>query len=196
VFVLHLVSKLWVKGYAITMYSRGYDWVEGQDFTELGQAVYKYKYYKDLAPQERDKILNFCLHSVKGALDEKFGKEPPFNFVVAAPPNRKGARSLPPLIARSLAEQSGGSLVDVGGFLIKVKDVPVLKNLDSTEKAKALSDAYLFKANLPEPRRGMLILDDIYDSGATLRFIARAINVSYPDLPKYVMVLTSLRKNY
>lgn len=194
--MLHLESKLWVKGYAISMYSKGYDWVEGQDFTELGQAVHKFKYYTSLSTQDRDKILNFCLIAFKRALEEKFGKEPPFNLIVAAPPNRVGAHSLPPLIAKGLAEQSGGSLVDVGTSLTKVKDVPVLKNLDSTGKAIALSDAYLFKANLPEPRRGILIVDDIYDSGATLRFIARAINVNYPNLPKYVMVLTSLRKNY
>jgi len=178
------------------MYSRGYDFVSGQDFTDLGKAVHKYKYYKNLTSQERDKILTFCVEHVKQAFQKNFGQALPFNFLVAVPPNRMDSNSLPPLIVKSLAGQSGGALIDASKLLTKKKEIPVLKNLDSTEKAKALEDAYFFNPNLPDQRRGILIVDDIFDSGATLRFVARAINGSYPDVPRYVLTLTALKGNY
>ena len=194
--VLHLKSKYWIEGYAISMYSRGYNFLSGQDFTELGEAIYKYKYYKNLPSQDRDRIQDLCVRTLKQALREKFGESLPFNFVVAVPANRSNSHSLPPLIAKDLAGRSAGALLEVGKLLLKQKEIPVLKNLDNDEKSKALLDAYLFKPNLPEPKKGILIIDDIYDSGATLRSVARAINVTYPDLPKYVMTLTALKGNY
>lgn len=178
------------------MYSRGYDFLSGQDFTEIGEAIYKFKYYKTLPLQDRVRIQEFCVQRLKTALEEKFGKNPPFNFVVPVPANRQNSHSLPPLIAKDLADKSAGSLIDVGKLLIKQKEIPILKNLDSAEKSKALLDAYQFKPSLPEPKKGILIIDDIYDSGASLRSVARAINASYPNLPKYVMTLTALKGNY
>jgi len=106
------------------------------------------------------------------------------------------SNSLPPLIVKSLAGQSRGALIDASKLLTKKKEIPVLKNLDSTEKAKVLEDAYFFNPNLPYQRRGILIVDDIFDSGATLRFVARAIKGSCPDVPRYVLTLTALKGNY
>ncbi len=194
--VLHLKSKYWIEGYAISMYSRGYDYLSGQDFTELGKAIYEYKYYKKLPPQDRDRIQDFCVRSLKKFMAEQFGINLPFNFVVGVPANRPDSHSLPPFLARDLAGRSEGALLEVGKLLVKQKEIPVLKNLDNDEKSKALLDAYLFKPMLPNPKRGILIIDDIYDSGATLRSVARAINATYPDLPKYVMTLTALKGNY
>lgn len=178
------------------MYSRGYDFLSGQDFTDLGEAVHKYKYYKTLKWQERENLLTYCVEQVEKALKSSFGETLPFNYLVSVPPNRSDSHSLPPSIVTKLAEQSGGTLVDVSSLLVKRKTIPVLKNLDSTEKAKVLSDAYFFDSKLPDPKRGILILDDIVDSGATLRFIARAINASYPNVPRYVLSLTALKGNY
>lgn len=194
--VLHIKSKYWIEGYAISMYSRGYDFLSGQDFTELGEAIYKFKYYKNLAIQDRDRIQDLCVRSLKRAIGEKFGENLPFNFVVAVPANRLNSHSLPPLIAKDIAGRSAGALLEVGKSLVKQKEIPVLKNLDNDEKSRALLDAYIFKPTLPEPKKGILIIDDIYDSGATLRSVARAINATYPDLPKYVMTLTALKGNY
>jgi predicted amidophosphoribosyltransferase len=194
--VLHVKSNLWQAGYAVSMYSRSYDVItREQDFTDLGRAIHQFKYWK-LPPQDRDRIQNFCVVQLQKALLEAFGVELPFNYVVAVPPNRKDSHSLPPLLASDLAGRSKGKLESVNKLLYKKKELPSMKNLSTEEKAKALSDAYGFKTNLPEPQRGILIIDDIYDSGTTLRFVARAIRDSYPNLPRFVLTLTALKSNY
>jgi predicted amidophosphoribosyltransferase len=177
------------------MYSRGYDIFQGQDFTDLGEAVHKFKYWK-LSAQDRDRIQEFCIRTLRKALEDKFGQNWPFNFIVAVPANRKDGHSLPPLLAKDLAGRSKGTLIEVGKLLIKQKELPTLKNLSTEEKSKALIDAYSFRSELPDPKKGILIIDDIYDSGTTLRYLARAIHCSYPDLPKFVVTLTALKGNY
>jgi predicted amidophosphoribosyltransferase len=178
------------------MYSKGYDFItKEQDFTELGRAIHKFKYWK-LSPQERDRILDYCVTTLQSALNSIFGKNFPFNYVVAVPPNRKHANSLPPFVASDLASRSDGSLKSVNKLLSKKKDLPIMKNLSKDEKAIALSDAYMFAKELPDPRIGILIIDDIFDSGTTIRFAARAIRDAYPDLKRYVITLTALKSNY
>lgn len=193
--MLHLKSKYWIEGYALAMYSSSYNFIEGQSFTALGEAVHKFKYWK-LLPQDRDRLQEFCVKSMHSALIDKFGTNPPFNFIVAVPANRKEGLSIPPLMSKDLAARSHGKLLDATNSLTKLKELPSMKNLSKDEKVEVLSDAYFFTDNLPKPIKGILILDDIFDSGTTLRFVARAINLSCPDVPKYVMTLTALRSNY
>lgn len=193
--MLHLKSKYWLEGYALSMYSSSYDFIEGQSFTELGEAVHKFKYWK-LPPQDRDRIQDLCVRRMQKGLIEKFGINLPFNFTVAVPANRKEGHSIPPLVSKELAGRSGGKLIDASNSLVKLKELPSMKNLRWEEKATLLSDAYLFKNDLLGSLKGILILDDIFDSGTTLRFVARSISLTYPEVPKYVMTLTALKSNY
>ena len=194
-YMLHLKSKYWLEGYALAMYSSSYDFIEGQSFTELGEAVHKFKYWK-LPPQDRDRIQDLCVRSMQKALLDKFGTNLPFNFIVAVPANRKEGHSIPPLMSKDLAGRSAGQFTDATKSLVKLKELPSMKNLSTEEKAVALSDAYLFKDNLPQPLKGILIIDDIFHTGTTLRFVARSIGLTYPEVPKYVMTLTALKSNY
>lgn len=194
--MLHLKSKYWDQGFAISMYSRAYDRIVGQDFTELGQAIYKYKYHKVLSYDDRKLIEAFCLQKLEGAIRAKLSQETQLAFVVSVPPNRENSYSLPPVMAKALASQSGGAIIDVSNLLVKQKQFPVLKNLDKDEKAKFLLDAFAFSTKLSNSKGALLIIDDIYDTGSTLRSVARAINKTNPELVKYVMTLTALRGNY
>jgi predicted amidophosphoribosyltransferase len=79
--------------------------------------------------------------------------------------------------------------------LRKVKELPQIKNLKDYESRKeTLKDAYEIVANYDfSGVEGFLIIDDVYESGSTLREICRTLNREVPEIPRYVLTLTHLK---
>lgn len=196
--MLHLNKwpTLWKSGFAIKIYSSAYDPIDGQEFSDIGLAVHKYKYWR-LTDKEKALLEEFIFAEARKSLINFFGLPLPFDCVIAVPPNRSSGQSLPNTIVHRLSEDSGLNLKDTSSFISKIRNLPSMKSLKSEEqRGEVLRDAYKVNPVTDFKPQGFLLFDDIIDTGATLRFIARSVRDAFPNIPRYAMTLTALKKNY
>jgi adenine/guanine phosphoribosyltransferase-like PRPP-binding protein len=67
--------------------------------------------------------------------------------------------------------------------------------LDYNLRIEALKGAYEVNPKYDfEGIRGFLIIDDVFESGSTLREVCRSLERIVPEIPRYVLTLTHLRK--
>jgi hypothetical protein len=188
---------LWEKGVSLSLYSRSYDPVtHKQDFTDLGQAVHEYKYYKDLSLPRRQELVRVCSGAITKTLKlEDEIERSNFNSCIGVMPNRSSGHSLPRDLALQLSIKFDW-LRDDSNCLTKVKELPVMKSLsDYSLRKEALKGAYEVTPSYDfDGIRGFLIIDDVFESGSTLREICRTLNRVVPDIPRYVLTLTHLTK--
>jgi len=131
--------------------------------TELGELLYRLKYKGDqsvIAPIART-AGNFIRDW-----------QPRLDVIVPAPASKP--RAVQPLF----------QIVDAVGELLelpvdktsvrKVKPTPELKNLDFAERVDALVGVHSIERNALKDRR-VLLIDDLYQSGATLNAVARLV---------------------
>ncbi len=194
--ILPNTRELWERGYSLSLYSRSYDSISRQqDFTELGKLVYEYKYFKSLDDLRRQEIVGLCAEKITKTLrlDEE-SKEFEFNGCIGVIPNGSSGHSLPQDLAAFLSNKYAW-LRNVSSCMSKTKELPQMKNLnDYDERKERLSEAYLVDTNYDfSGVTGLLIIDDIYESGSTLREFCRTLKRSVPDLPRFVISLTHLR---
>jgi len=195
--ILPNTYKLWDKGVSLSLYSRSFDPItHKQDFTELGQAVYEYKYYRDLTLARRQELVRLCSGAISETLklDEETERLN-FNSCIGVMPNRATGHSLPLDLALQLSVKFDW-LRDDSNCLIKAKELPVMKGLlDYNLRIEALKGAYEVDPKYDfEGIRGFLIIDDVFESGSTLREVCRSLERIVPEIPRYVLTLTHLRK--
>jgi predicted amidophosphoribosyltransferase len=77
--------------------------------------------------------------------------------------------------------------------LEKTRDGAVMKAVPLAERPSSVSMLYkTLPAKMMNPKHGLLVIDDVYDSGSTLEEVCRALQAEYPEIPKYVITLTHL----
>jgi hypothetical protein len=194
--ILPNTRELWERGYSLSLYSRSYDSISGQqDFTELGKLVYEYKYFKRLDDARRQEIVALCAEEISKTLklDEEV-KEFDFNSCIGVIPNGTSGHSLPQDLAAFLSNKYAW-LRNVSECMSKIKDLPQMKSLpDYNERKETISEAYVVDTSYDlSGATGLLIIDDIYESGSTLREFCRTLKRSVPDIPRFVISLTHLR---
>jgi predicted amidophosphoribosyltransferase len=132
--------------------------------TALGELVYQLKYggKKDAVAAIADVVEEF----VRG----RWGDE--FDVVVPAPPSI--VRAFQPLVEIARALATGLAVPLCEDVVKKVKVTPQMKNLDVRERERLLQVAI---QNGPGDVRGrrVLLIDDVIESGATLRRVARVL---------------------
>jgi predicted amidophosphoribosyltransferase len=193
--ILPNVNKLWVKGISLSLYSKSWDQIsQEQEFTELGKLVREFKYSKYLKPQRGVEITKIFADEVQNVLklNEKQDSHE-FNSLVAIPSNRPNANSLPEAVAHELSTRFTW-LKNDSKYLAKNHEIEVIKNLPVDQRAEKLRGAYSTKPeyNL-QHLTGFLVIDDVYQSGATLKEVCRTLKRANPDVPRYVLTMTHLR---
>jgi predicted amidophosphoribosyltransferase len=196
--ILPNVNKLWTKGISLSLYSRSWDPINReQDFTDLGKLVSEFKYSKFLSAQRGLDITRIFADEVVKVL--KLGVESDshrFNSLIAIPPNRLNSNSLPKAVAHELSEKFDW-LKNDSKYLVKNHEIGVIKNLPPEERIEMLKGAYSTKAEYQFGNlQGFLVLDDIYDSGATLKEVCRTLKRAHPEVPRYVLTMTHLRSTW
>jgi hypothetical protein len=194
--ILPNTRRLWERGYSLSLYSRSYDFdTQKQDFSDLGRAVHEYKWFKQLSLARRQELVQLCGAAISTTLklDEEI-KEIRFNSCIGVLPNNTSGHSLPRDLAKELSTQYEW-LQDDSNCLIKVKQVPQIKSLGKYELRKeALNNAYEVDPSYDfSGVEGILIIDDVYESGSTLREFCRTLHRALPDIPRYVLTLTHLK---
>jgi len=146
--------------------------------TELGELLYRLKYRSDqsaIAP-----IAQVTCDFVREW-------NPGIDVIVPAPPSK--ARTAQPLF--QIADELGRLLsVPVDKTSVrKTKTTPELKNVDYAQRLKLLLGAHSIEGDALRGRR-VLLLDDLYQSGATLNAITRLLKETGGASAVFALALT------
>lgn len=114
-------------------------------------------------------------------------------WLCPCPPTRTARIQQPVLnLARRLGETLG--LPVSTGCLVKTKDLPELKNVfDYNERLSLLAGAFNV-ATAEVAGRTVLLLDDLYRSGATMNAVADALKEVGGAADVYVLAITRTRR--
>jgi predicted amidophosphoribosyltransferase len=187
------VPGCWDDGFALDLHTRGSDFLGYDEYghaqfdttrTELGELLYKLKYKGDLSA---------IAPIARAVADFVASWNPGVDVIVPAPPSRR--RPVQPLF--QIADEVGGLLglpVDKQSAR-KTEETPELKNVfDYAKRLELLADAHSVDSDALRNRR-ILLLDDLYRSGATLNAVARALRDEGGASAVFVLTVTKTRSS-
>jgi predicted amidophosphoribosyltransferase len=152
--------------------------------TDAGEAVFQLKYKGDF-----DQVKPLAMAVVKHIVP----LFEPIGFVVPAPASVTRARQPVQEVAMAIAKQIRTPIFsNIVTKIATVVNTPSLKNMSTkAEKVEALKGRFTLNDAIGNNGKwNVLVVDDLYDSGATLDAIC-AILASYPKVGKiYVAALT------
>lgn len=187
------ITGAWDEGFALDIHTVsstpiGYDGhtVFDTKRSALGELLYKLKYQADKS------VLDDILDTVVEFLLEKWKVVESLDLIVPMPPSDVKRRSQPVLdLVRGLSSRTGVTVSEHA--LVKIKDTPQLKNVDDyQERARLLSDALEAKTSLVQGKT-VLLVDDLYRSGATMNAASLALRQMGKAKTIYVLALTRTR---
>lgn len=180
-------ESYWEDGWALSHYSKA-----GQK-TSLGQLIHtaKYNQYITTNLEERISAANEILDAVKEFIRIKYPiNQRPFNAVICPPSNLEKIFDLTHYLASNL---TAGGIEDISDCLRKTRGLPSMKSLSGKQRSIELAGAYEFiQPQNTQDISGILILDDVLDTGATSREIASVLRTTLPAIPRYYLSVTYL----
>lgn len=195
--MLHIPSKsVWTFAGAISLYSiRRKPFVQ---YTSLGRAINRYKYHFDsLTEKQRKEIEIMCFEVVTNCLQKKY-PSPPFNVIIPVPPNNDNRISLSNRITELCVDRYKDTFLDGSKYLKKTRGIKSIKSIPGQnidERKEHLKDAYRLEEIKNVRVRGFLVIDDVYQTGTTVRGIAQALRDRYSETSRYLVTLTALKEN-
>lgn len=179
--------------------NRGYEWDEGfslgpyssgpaHERTWEGDHVHRYK-YRTLKNAEREQIVDELSNRLLRVLWSVFRDKHPFAVCLAVPGNR-GGPSLPHEVCRTLSARYDW-LTDCSSAIVKTRELGTVKPVSKRERSKYLSGAWQIDTQrlpLALAREGILVVDDVYDTGATMREMSRTLRRAFRREPRQYMV--------
>jgi len=182
----------WTKGYALDLHTLrsqflGYDEFGHEVFdterSQMGDLLYelKYKSNKAVINEILDTAVKF-IRSWKIHIDA----------LIPVPPSRT-ARQIQPVLEVAKGIGHKLQILLLSDAVKKIKDTPELKNIyDYAERLKLLESA--FAIGTPSVgNKNILLLDDLYRSGATLNAITHVLFEQGMAKNVYVLALTKTR---
>ena len=183
----------WEKGLAFDVHTLSSTYLGPNEFghdqwentrSEMGELVYKLKYQKDRS----------SLPSIVALLDKIKGIDQ-FDYIIPIPPTDQG-RAFQPVteIALAIGKHHGvGVLTDV---LKKKAGGPQLKNVNDPEKREELlKDSLYVDRSDSVPGCDILLVDDLYRSGATLSVATKLLYEEAKANKVCVLTMTKTRSN-
>jgi competence protein ComFC len=184
----------WSSGWALDLHTLSSSFVGDDAFghpqfenkrSEIGELLYQFKYRGD-----RSGLTAICETAAAFILNRKL----PVDVIVAVPPSNEKRRSQPlPLIAKGVAGRL--SCEYRPDALVKVRQTEELISVfDLVQREKLLHGAFRALPQLLEGRN-VLLLDDLFRSGATLAEAAREILENGRAKSLLAVTLTKTRSN-
>jgi competence protein ComFC len=185
------VKGPWKAGFVLDWHTTGSQMIGENEFghpifetqrSEIGELLYQFKYHNDQAALT--KMLNLCIEYLA---DRCSGM---FEIILPIPPSNP-ARTVTKRIAEGLAAGLGAKYS--GTALKKIKSTSELKSITDPEVRKEmLRDA--FQVDKPQIQgKTVLLVDDLYRSGATLEAASEAVTSQGNPKAVYVLAITRTR---
>ena len=158
---------------------------------KYGQLIYDYKWSN--SESVKDRSIPEIFRSVKYFIDGYFPKNlREFNATLPIPPTSTKARTIPFEVSKKLEKYSLKNcqeLIDVTN-----KKISPSKDLKTKpEKIENLEGKFIIgDSSYLNGVTGILVIDDVYEQGATAEVILQVINKIAPDLPKYFLSIAYL----
>jgi competence protein ComFC len=182
----------WAEGFALDHHTLSSHYIGDDEFghpqfdtqrSEVGELLYRLKFKGDMS------VLRML---VEAAAYFVRSQNFPVQVVVAVPPSRA---ERPVLVSRVLADSLAQALglPACSDCIVKVKGTPEIKNVrDPETRSRELDGAY--RAS-PQGVTGktLLLVDDLYRSGATLNAVTQALHSEADVQAIYVVTLTKTR---
>jgi competence protein ComFC len=189
------LTGTWDEGFVLDVHTLGSTLVGCDEYgrekfdtkrSALGDLLYRLKYEADKS------VSNDILDIVVEFLLKRWRIVQSLDMIVPMPPCDISRRSQPVLeLARGVSSRTGVPLSE--DALVKVKDVPQLKNVyDYLEKSRLLSETLEARVSRLQGKT-VLLMDDLYRSGATLYTASLALHQRGRANAVYVMALTRSR---
>jgi hypothetical protein len=176
-------SSLWVEGWALSKYSS-----TPYRKTPIGSLIKRIKYgkspYYSLAKRTLDAkfISDEIVKMIKWLYDPS---NLPFDVCICPPSHQVKPLDLPDFICKKI---SGGSIKYVENALIERIPLTTIKAGPKQERGPKLRDNFIFDASVDVyPSKGVLIIDDVFDTGSTITGVSRAVSMEFPQIPQYVI---------
>ncbi|WP_417909214.1 ComF family protein [Candidatus Electronema sp. PJ] len=150
--------------------------------SELGELLYQFKYRNDHAALQ--KIVSTAVEYLG---DKAKGK---FDLIIPIPPSNP-ARTITNQIAEGLATGLGIELA--ASALVKCKSTSELKSVSDPEERKRMLEG-AFRADKQQiESKAVLLVDDLYRSGATLEAATEVLTAQGNAKVVYVLAITRTR---
>ncbi len=181
----------WKKGFALDLHTKSSKYLGQDDYghdqfnttrTEIGQLVYllKYKNDKSVVPE----IVNMIC--------TKFKNLNIMNFIIPIPPSKERGFQPVYLVADALGLKL--SIPVLKNEILKIKATPQIKDIkDPDKREEVLKSAFTLTGQANLNNKNILLIDDLYSSGATLRAITSILYNNGDVKNVYTVTLTKTR---
>jgi predicted amidophosphoribosyltransferase len=186
------ITGSWTEGFALDFHTLSSEYIGDDEYghpqfdtkrSEIGELLYRLKYREDQAVL--GEIITTASQFIKS-------KNWPIDLLVPVPPSRKG-REFQPVAPLAIGIGKVLGIEISVDSVAKVKDTPELKGIfDFEERMRILKDAFEIR-NPAVAGRSVLLLDDLYRSGATLNAISRLLQQDGKVKSVYVVTMTMTR---
>ena len=181
----------WKKGFALDYHTEsstylgineyGYDRFETTR-TRIGQLIYDLKYNKNIK----------TIPQIIQMINDHISTFEIMDFIIPVPPSKPRDYQPVHLIADALSKNT--SVLIIHNEVVKEKPTPELKNMkDPVEREKVLRDAFSLAGTVSLKNKNVLLIDDLYRSGATLRAITAILYNTGKVKNVFVLTLTKTR---
>ncbi|WP_416198783.1 MAG: Putative amidophosphoribosyltransferase [Sporanaerobacter sp.] len=185
-------SEKWDEGYALDVHVVQSAYIGEDEYgypkfdtirSEIGELVYQLKY-------KNEEELVYDIIKLIDPFLKKWDVIKKVDIVIPVPPSNK-SRSFQPvfLIAEKIAESLNKPVVL---DLLEKVDSEQIKNLTSEEKTKAISGSIVKRENF-KINVNLLLVDDIYKSGTTLKEVCNVLKRDKNVDNVYVLTMTKTR---
>ncbi len=192
---LIIISGAWKSGFVLDKHVAHSEYISHNEFgqaeydtvrTEVGEAIYQLKYRSDL--KQIEPLARIMANTVRASF-------PSVGFVVPMPPSK--ARATQPLVmlAKKVAE-----FLDIPFFekiLMKKAATPQMKDIATKEeKVSALINSfYINDAISNEGKWDVLLIDDLYSSGASMSSATKSLRMYHKINDIYAVAFTRTRRS-
>ena len=178
-------EKYWLDGWALDAYTNR----NGK--TTFGELIHTIKYRLQNEPVLAAEKAEPLLIELKKFLIKMYPSQfRPFDCVIYPPSNTQRSFQLMAYLADKLVSTA---IANRSNEIIKTKQHSTVKAISVRERSATLRNTMKVEPDTFKLKpKGILIIDDVLETGSTAKELCRALEATWPRVPRYYVALTYL----